>query len=105
MSQYEVRCQLCDVSFPPGTKRCLYCGERTSSDPRIREPEAAAVFQQLLEREAPERVTGQPQPSPAEIEEEEATPSLRRSLPRSIGSLVWIFLLVAVSIYRGCSEG
>ena len=24
----EVRCLACDVSFPPGTKRCLHCGEK-----------------------------------------------------------------------------
>ncbi len=25
---YEVRCQSCNTSFPPGTRRCIHCGER-----------------------------------------------------------------------------
>ena len=24
----EVRCDDCNVSFPPGTKRCIHCGEK-----------------------------------------------------------------------------
>lgn len=25
---YEVRCLGCETSFPPGTRRCVHCGER-----------------------------------------------------------------------------
>jgi len=33
---YEVRCQRCNCSFAPGTKRCIHCGEPIS--PRLRLP-------------------------------------------------------------------
>ena len=32
---YEVRCLHCNVSFPPGTRRCLHCGERIGRPPPV----------------------------------------------------------------------
>ena len=34
-TQYEVRCLRCNVSFPPGTRRCLHCGGRTGRPPPV----------------------------------------------------------------------
>lgn len=32
---YEVRCLGCDTSFPPGTRRCIHCGERIGRRPPL----------------------------------------------------------------------
>lgn len=102
---FEVRCHSCNVSYPVGTKRCMYCGEKPSAGPpqvdlldlREVEERAGAV---VAERTASRR------PQPAEAEnEEEAGLSLRQALPRVAMSLVWVVLLVVISIYRVCSGG
>ena len=32
---YEVRCASCNVSFPPGTRRCIHCGGRIGRQLRV----------------------------------------------------------------------
>jgi hypothetical protein len=104
---FEVRCHHCEVSFPLGTKRCMYCGGKPSAGPPqveflgMREMEAHTV---PAERSAP----GLPRPRKAELEqegeaEEEEQLSLRQTLPRVAMSLAWVVLLVVVSIYRACA--
>lgn len=102
---YELRCHRCDVSFPVGTKRCMYCGEKPGAGP----PQAQLLDLREMEKhagvvvaEGTEHGTAWPE---AAAEEEEAEPeaSLRQALPRITMSLVWVVLLVVVSIYRACT--
>jgi hypothetical protein len=104
---FEVRCHRCEVSFPLGTKRCMYCGGKPSAGPPqvefldIGEMEAHTV-------PAARRAPGLPRPRQAEVEqegeaEEEEQLSLRQTLPRVAMSLAWVVLLVVVSIYRACA--
>jgi hypothetical protein len=72
---YEVRCQECRVSFPPGTRACFYCGAPLAAGPEVS--------------------------LGAELEEGEAT---RRAVPfRTALTLIWVLLAIAGSIARACS--
>ncbi len=116
---FEVRCHRCGVSFPVGTKRCMYCGEKPSATPPqvdfldLREvaDHAGAV---AAERTSPgaarsrdaTRGAAQSAARGAEQEADEALEgehSMRQALPRVAMSLVWVVLLVVISIYRVCS--
>jgi hypothetical protein len=35
---YEIRCESCQVSFPPGTKTCIHCGGRLGGGLSVRRP-------------------------------------------------------------------
>jgi hypothetical protein len=102
---FEVRCHRCEVSFPHGTKRCMYCGGKPSAGP----PQVDFLDIREMEAHAAERsVPGLPRPRQAEVEQEgeaegEEELSLRQSLPRVAMSLAWVVLLVVVSIYRACA--
>jgi len=105
---FEVRCHRCEVSFPHGTKRCMYCGGKPSAGP----PQVEFLDMQAVEARVAAAAGSAPglprtrkaeveQESEAEVEEEE--PSLRQTLPRVAMSLAWVILLVVVSIYRACT--
>lgn len=111
VTEYEVRCPRCDVSFPTGTKTCLHCGGATgpSTGPRgrVRVAEWArpsrdeqASDMARFELAQPARAT----PIDAQIAEEDDTPR-RGGLIRGAGTLVWILLAIGISIARSCSEG
>jgi hypothetical protein len=79
---YEVRCLGCNVSFPPGTRRCLHCGER-------------------IGRPAPVE-TGLPVPLQAgEAEEEMAGGSAARTALWAVTALI----AMAGSLFRTCQGG
>jgi hypothetical protein len=73
---YEVRCSGCNVSFPPGTLACFYCG-------------------QPLGR----RHGGHPD---LEVQAGGAEPRSTLS-PRGIAWLFWGLLVVATALYRACA--
>ena len=109
VTEYEVRCPTCDVSFPTGTKRCLHCGGATgpSRGPRGRIKAAGRT---------PARVDeGSPDPKrfelaevfrgePIDAEPEEEA-SQRGGLLRGIATVVWIAIAIGISLSRSCSEG
>ncbi len=78
MSEYEVRCSQCRVSFPLGTRRCMYCGEKIGQSAAA--PELASL--------------------PSEEGEEET--SSGRSALRVGSGVVWVLLALFGSLYRVC---
>ena len=106
VSEYEVRCPRCDVSFPKGTKKCMHCGGRTGPSvlrgPRMTSRHA----EERLDPMAPEqgiRIGDEVvRPLPVDFEEEE--PTRRSGLLRALITVVWIGLAVAFSMARACSE-
>lgn len=90
MPPYEVRCPSCNVSFPPETRRCLHCGERTvrphadEAEVRVHTAAGGATSLEAAEDEA------------------ELTP---QRLPLRIMSLVWVALALVASFWRVCTEG
>ena len=83
---YEVRCPRCDVTFPLGTRRCIYCGGPTG-------PAEASGLRAAM-RSLPAG------PEPAEEEEMEARP--RGLLGRGV-AVLWLLAALAISIYRACA--
>ena len=103
---FEVRCHRCDVSYPVGTKRCMYCGEKPSAGP----PQIDLLDLREVENRAGEAIAGRASPpslpKPRESEQETEVGeevSVRQALPRVLMSLVWVILLVVVSVYRACT--
>ena len=88
---YEVSCPSCRVTFPVGTRRCMHCGGATAT------PETAARLQALSEL-----------PFDLEPAEEAAVEAEPEEAPQRRGgrglALMWIFLALAASLYRACSE-
>ena len=109
-SPYEVRCPRCDVSFPPQTRKCIHCGGRTAKQA------AAPLIQQWSEADAQRSISQSPapiepepdpfftmQPTASEGAEGEIEPSsLPRTLLRSLGTLIWVGLLIAFTLARNC---
>ena len=89
---YEVRCPTCAVTFPVGTRRCIHCGGPTTT------PGAAGRLQAL--RELPFEFEPADEP-PVEAEKPEEAP--RRRGGRGM-ALLWLFLALAASLYRACTE-
>ncbi len=83
MAGYEVRCQTCDVSFPPDQKVCLHCGGRLGGSSPLRGRIAAY--------------------SPIEVDETELEELPRRGLLRSGLGVVWIVLALTATCYRVCT--
>jgi hypothetical protein len=96
LTVYEVRCHSCNVSFPPGTKRCIHCGERIGR-PRLLPGRGD---------EMPEFAGGDPFPeareaAAREAEEAEVEPSGGRGL-RVGFTLLWLFLALISALSRSC---
>ena len=85
MTAYEVRCYNCNVSFPPGTKRCMHCGGRTGQKP------------------VPGPIPGMEPPHPLELEDMEDENPLRRGPARLLMGAVWVLLALVASLYRVCT--
>ena len=106
VSKYEVACPACEVSYPPGQKRCVHCGGRTTKSV-VEMPDAPPEFTEAVgqaEREpGPLAVEGREiifLPSDTVEEEEE----IRGSWLRRLGGLTWIILFVLLTAIRMCSE-
>lgn len=90
LTVYEVRCEHCDVSFPPGTRRCIHCGQRIG---RPRLLPGAGDIQSFEGGE----------PYPEAHEREEAEPTGGRGL--RIGfTVLWLLLAILSAAVRACQE-
>jgi hypothetical protein len=91
LTAYEVRCHHCDVSFPPGTKQCIHCGERIGR-PRL-----------VLGRggEMPDFAGGEAFP---EAEMEEAEVGGGRKLRLGF-TAVWVVLAILSALAQRCQSG
>ena len=113
MAQYEVWCPACDVSFPPGTKRCLHCGGRTQNERPAADRGASKVFDfgsngigsngigSGAEHAAQEGFMEFSGGQPLEAEQE----SPRRRGLRAGMSIVWMVLLAAGYLWQNCVGG
>ncbi|MDP6980497.1 MAG: hypothetical protein QF570_18170 [Myxococcota bacterium] len=109
--EYEVRCHACDVSFPVGTKRCMYCGDRLGQRPLFAPPIHAEPFEDFGPlgdfaphpevRESEPQTRTSPQPF-GEPDDEEAEPT-RGTFVRLLGSLSWVLVFLAITIYQACT--
>jgi hypothetical protein len=98
---YEVRCHVCDVSFPMGTKRCLYCGARPTAAHRS---EAKTSIENFFESAIPANEASEMFDMPGETDApEEEQKSVPGMLSRMMGGLTWLLLLGALSVYRACA--
>ncbi len=110
MSQYEVWCSACSVTFPTGTKRCLHCGARTqperlrASPRRSPEPEAEplAAIPLVYNQAGTVTATTDLPVRGAAVEPEEEP--VRRSLLRAGMTVMWMILLAAGYAWRACSQ-
>jgi len=113
-TKFEVRCDHCDVSYPIGTKRCMYCGGRPGHKPLfarqiavdplgdielLNEPFEPLEPLEPLEPGAPE---SRPICPIAEADEEEVEQG-RGSIFRLFGNLSWVILFALVTLYRACT--
>jgi hypothetical protein len=130
MTEYEVRCPTCDVSFPPETRVCFYCGGKTGSSrnarsarrsllsrtPRVASgpvprdapfPDGVQIEERFLEVD-PGRYThvdgAEEIVAEREMERTGEEPTIRGTLPRILSSVAWVLLIVAVSVYRACTS-
>ncbi len=85
MTQHEVRCLQCDVSFPVGTKRCLHCGGRVGA------------------RKEPPPARGRILFDVEEAEEADESPVPRPIIRKTVAS-IWLLLALAASLYRVCAS-
>ena len=98
---YEVRCETCDVSFAPATRRCLHCGGRLSS---AAEPARRSLLRQALGDtpfESVETRQTHPAPLPDEGLEEDAI-SRKPGLSPLTG--IWIALALGGAILNTCGR-
>ncbi len=93
MSEFEVRCPRCRVSFPLGTRSCLHCGGRTRK---------ATSPPQMLEMAVS---TAEEAPLPPVEGADEREESVRQSPFRMVTGFIWLALAVAGSMYRLCAAG
>jgi hypothetical protein len=108
MSQYEVWCRECDVSFPPATKRCMHCGGRIQkerpakylgNDERFSVGTAASESPVMTAEDEEQLIRFSAEPEGAE--EQVESPG-RRGLRASM-SIVWMVLLAAGYIWQNCA--
>jgi hypothetical protein len=113
---FEVLCPRCDVTFAVGTRRCIHCGGKTAGagSQSVRPLNVDFSFGNS-ESVAEESFDAPSAPVPQLFQrseesanfdpEEEPTRSPLRSILASMGSLTWIALLIAFSIFgRACGE-
>lgn len=89
---YEKRCPSCNVTYPLEQKRCIHCGARLGG------------LGALAPGGGLPRSSAEPDPEDfVEAEEADEQPQLRRGMTRGLG-LLWIFILLATTIVRACTE-
>ena len=112
---FEVRCPSCDVSFAVGTRRCIHCGGKTERPDSNSPPSLDVDFGLAgLESELAESLEMPAEPVSRmfgnravgeDPDRDVEAPNPIRSILGSMGSLVWIALLIAFSIIgRACGE-
>ena len=117
-SAYEIRCEDCKVSFPPGTKTCIHCGRKLGSRlpnlrPRSQRPGALGRSQQqaLIRGESEAIEDFFPKTLQDELdqqrfgESEEPDASTSRSALRVGVNLLWIIGAVLITVLQMCRGG
>lgn len=118
---YEIRCQRCDVSFPPETKVCMHCGERIRPQSQVLTSSSSLeeALMNVLPSDVRERAQREyePQPSVEKVSAEsnfgevdtpheaEGTEEPRFSKSKLLGNLVWIVLAILASAFQVCRGG
>lgn len=107
-SAYEIRCGNCQVSFPPGTKKCIHCGGRLGGRTASRPPTPPPTWRaQQGESFFPTALEGDPaafeefRPEAAE-EPDASTP--RRAIRVGV-NLLWIVGAVLLTVLQMCRGG
>ncbi len=107
---YEVRCDNCTVSFPPGTKKCLHCGGRIGSRRRPAPPAPTMRAQ----TEAPPDFFADQRPLPhgmtdfaqlgADSEGDQEASGPRRFLRLGV-NVLWIVGAILITVLQMCRGG
>jgi len=109
VSEYEVRCPRCDVSFPTGTRKCLHCGGATgpSHGPNGRRKGVERVAVRVAD-DAPDpkrfELAEVRRAEPIDGEPEDEDPR-RGGVLRGVATVVWILIAIGISLARSCSDG
>ena len=115
---YEVRCENCEVSFPPGTKQCLHCKARL--DGRLRQAPPVVTMRGQTARpsgdpfasldQSPGRrnplfreLSDLPEPGSDSSEEKEGSP-VRTALRLGVNAL-WILGAIVITALQMCRGG
>ena len=106
MSEFEVWCNHCDVTFPVKTPRCLHCGGRTSPERLQRsmrdvDPMALRDASRPMLATDPDSFHQIIEEGPVEAVDEEPG---GRSLLRAGMSVIWMILLAAGYLWKSCTE-
>ena len=110
---FEVCCPRCEVTFPIGTKRCIHCGGRTVPSSRPGESGQIETLRRSEGGEASDPFDWDSESGfdPAEydgtereLEMDDESPPVGRTLARSLGGLVWVIALIVFSIARNCGD-
>jgi hypothetical protein len=97
---HEAWCPRCRVSHPPGTKRCLHCGNGVLP---VRPVEGMRSASTTFAPPGPIGIPTAPGPAEAGGEEAAAPPQRMTSLRLGLNA-IWIALFVIVTAVRVCSE-
>jgi hypothetical protein len=107
-TEFEVRCDHCDVSFPVGTKRCMYCGGRPGHKPLFARQITVdplgdiELLNEPFEPLEPGAPVARPI-APIDEPEEEEVEQARGSIFRLFGNLSWVILFALITLYRACT--
>ena len=123
-THYEVRCLECAVTFPVETKNCFHCGAATVAmggtgeishgatpsfdfESTLAGGENTSAWSTFDEPESypDDRSSTQPAPFEEHSTDDAPTPSAGRSILGSMGSLIWIAMLIAFSIANQMCDG
>ena len=109
---YEVRCYQCEVSFPPGTKKCLHCGGRIANRRRQVPPapvmrtqgeQPIEFFPDLAHSPSADKRFGVPElDEHGEDEPAQSTP--RRAIRLGV-NVLWIFGALMITLAQMCRGG
>ena len=122
-THYEARCLQCAVTFPIETKKCVHCGAPTVAmgdvggishvatpifdfESKFEDGENTSAFPTFGEPGSYSEDRSSSQPDPFEEHSADAaTPSAGRSILGSMGSLIWVAMLIAFSIANQVCSG
>lgn len=101
-TDFEVRCDDCDVTYPAETKRCMYCGGRPGHRPLFAREVADDPLDDIGPSSDSLRLDDLLRRADAPIGEQEVEQP-RRSIFRLFGNLSWVILFAALTLYRACT--
>ena len=101
-TDFEVRCDDCEVSFPVGTKRCMYCGGRPGHRPLFARQVGLDPLEDIELLSQPFESDGSVHKLDAPIDED-GVEQPRGSIFRLFGNLSWVILFALITLYRACT--